>query len=145
MVNRVGIYLRVSTNEQSTEIQRREILAFVGARGWEVSAIFEDKLSGTKSDRPALSQLMTLVRSRKIDTVICWKLDRLFRSLRDLVTLLQELSDLNVSFVAIRDQIDLTTSSGRLMAQLLGAFAEFEASLIRERVRELDTPLISTQ
>lgn len=135
MINRVAIYLRVSTIDQSTELQHREIIAFVQSRGWEVAAVFEDKLSGTQRNRPALNELMTLVRSRKVDTVICWKLDRLFRSLRDLVAMLQELGELNVSFVALRDQIDLTTSSGRLMAHLLGAFAEFEASLIRERVR----------
>ena len=73
-------------------------------------------------------------RSKRFDVVLCFKMDRLCRSLRDLVITLQDLTELGVEFVAIKDQIDLTTASGRLMTHLLGAFAEFEASLIRERV-----------
>ena len=132
---RVAIYLRVSTVDQSTEIQQNEITAFVESRGWQIHKTYEDKESGTKANRPALRELLQAVRQRHVDVVVCWKLDRLFRSLKDLVTTLQEFSELGVTFVALRDQIDMTTSSGRLMTHLLGAFAEFEASLIRERVR----------
>lgn len=67
--------------------------------------------------------------------IICWKLDRLFRSLKDLVFTLQELSDLGIEFIALKDNIDLTTSAGRLMTHILGAFGEFEASIIRSRVK----------
>ncbi len=132
---KVAIYLRVSTTDQSTEIQHNEIISFVESRGWIIYKIYEDKESGTKSNRPALRLLLQAVHQRQVDVVVCWKLDRLFRSLKDLVTMLQEFSELGVTFVALRDQIDMTTASGRLMTHLLGAFAEFEASLIRERVR----------
>jgi len=71
---------------------------------------------------------------RQFDIIICWKLDRMFRSLRDLVNTLQTFSDLGIEFIALRDHIDLTTASGRLMTHMLGAFAEFERSLIRTRV-----------
>lgn len=74
-------------------------------------------------------------RDKKIDVIICWKLDRLFRSLKDLILTLQELSDLGVEFVALKDGVDLTTNTGRLMTHILGAFAEFEASIIRSRVK----------
>ena len=145
MALHVAIYLRVSTQDQSTEIQRHELISFVGSRGWGEPKVYEDKESSTTIKRPALQQLLTDARARRVDVIVCWKLDRLFRSLGDLVAVLKELEELGVLFISMRDQIDMTTSAGRLMTHLLGAFAEFEASLIRERVRELDTPLISTQ
>lgn len=134
MDKRIGIYLRVSTIGQSTELQRKEIENYLSARGWTNWVIYEDKLTGTTNQRPALRQMMKDAKERKLDLIICWKMDRLFRSLKDLVTTLQELSDLGVEFVSLKDQIDLTTASGRLMTHLLAAFAEFEASLIKERV-----------
>ena len=93
-LKRVGIYLRVSTLEQSTELQFREIDAYLKARGLHISKIYEDKLSGTTSNRPMLKSLMADARERKLDIVICWKLDRFFRSLKDLVGTLQELTEL---------------------------------------------------
>ena len=135
MALHVAIYLRVSTQDQSTEIQRHELISFVGSRGWGEPKVYEDKESGTTIKRPALQQLLTDARARRVDVIVCWKLDRLFRSLGDLVAVLKELEELGVLFISMRDQIDMTTSAGRLMTHLLGAFAEFEASLIRERVR----------
>jgi len=132
---RVAVYLRVSTLDQSTELQRHEILAFVESRGWSVFKVYEDRESGTRSSRPALDEMRRAVRMRKVDVVICWKLDRLFRSLKDLVSVLHEFNELGVAFIALKDQIDLTTATGRLMTHLLGSFAEFEAALIRDRVR----------
>lgn len=134
MDKRIGIYLRVSTTGQSTELQRKEIKGYLTARGWLNWTIYEDKLTGTSSARPALKQLLKDAKEGSIDTVICWKMDRFFRSLKDLVTTLQELSDVGAEFISIKDQIDMTTASGRLMTHLLAAFAEFEASLIKERV-----------
>lgn len=134
MSKRVGLYVRVSTGEQSTELQRRELEQFVVARGWNLVRIYEDQATGTNANRPMLKALMKDVRQRNLDVVMCWKMDRLFRSLKDLLFTLHELSELKVEFIALRDQIDLTTATGKLMAQLLGAFAEFEASLIRARV-----------
>lgn len=132
---RVAVYLRVSTHEQSTDLQMNDLIQFVEARGWKVFKVYEDSASGTNSNRPALKQLLSDVKHRKVDVVLCWKLDRFFRSLKDLLVTLQELSDLGVEFVALKDAIDQTTSSGRLMTHLLAAFAEFEASLIRTRVK----------
>jgi len=132
---RAALYLRVSTQDQSCELQRRELLAFAEARGWNVVEVFEDKATGTNGNRPQLKAMLAQARARRIDLVIAWKLDRLFRSLKDLVVTLQDLSEVGVGFISLKDNIDMTTSSGRLMTHLLGAFAEFEASLIRERVR----------
>ena len=132
---RVAIYLRVSTSDQSTEMQRAEILEYIKRRGFDDYTIYEDDgLTGTNGNRPQLKQLMKDVKARKVDIVVTWKLDRLFRSLKGLVLTLQEFTELGVEFISLKEQIDLTTSTGRLMAGLIGCFAEFEASLIRERV-----------
>lgn len=134
-MKRVAIYIRVSTEEQKTDMQRDELLKFAFARNWK-GQIYEDLgVSGTTANRPALKKLLSDVRSRKVDVVLCWKLDRLFRSLKHLVVTLQEFEELGVQFVSLKDNIDLTTSSGRLMMHMLGAFAEFEASLIKERIK----------
>jgi DNA invertase Pin-like site-specific DNA recombinase len=96
---------------------------------------FEDKASGTLTKRPQFTNLLTGARQGLFDVIIVWRLNRFARSLQDLVTTLHELSELNVAFVSVRDQIDLTTSTGRLLLHLLGAFSQFEADLIRDRVR----------
>lgn len=134
-MQRVALYTRVSTQDQSCELQRRELQDYAVARGWEVCKVFEDKATGTNTKRPMLNALMKDSKERRFDIVVVWKLDRFARSLKDLVIMLQEFTDLGIQFVSLRDNIDLTTSSGRLMMHMIGAFAEFEASLIRERVR----------
>jgi len=133
--SKVAIYIRVSTQEQSFELQRRELETYAANRGLVIFKIYEDKATGTNGNRPAFKDLMSDVRAGKVDLVITWKLDRLFRSLRDLILTLQELTDLNVGFMSLKDQIDLSTSAGKLMLHIIGAFAQFEADLIRERVR----------
>lgn len=134
-MKKVAIYCRVSSADQSTEMQKNDIFAFIKARGWEIYKIYEEKITGTTENRPQLNQLMKDAKNRYFDVVLCWKLDRFFRSLKGIVITLQEFSELGIEFVSIRDNLDLTTSSGRLMMHILGAFAEFEASIIRERVR----------
>jgi DNA invertase Pin-like site-specific DNA recombinase len=131
---RVAIYVRVSTQDQSCELQRRELEEFALSRSWTIYSVFEDKATGTNGNRPMLKAMLSDARARKFDVLLCWKLDRLFRSLKDLVVVLQDLKELGVDFVSLRDNLDLTTSAGRLMLHMIGAFAEFEASLIRERV-----------
>lgn len=132
---KIAVYIRVSTDQQTTELQRRELLEFIERRGWQVFRIYEDfGISGTHGNRPALREMLRDSRSKRFDVVMCWKMDRLFRSLKDLVVTLQELSDLGIEFVAIKENIDLTTSSGRLLMQIIGAMGEFEANLIKERV-----------
>jgi putative DNA-invertase from lambdoid prophage Rac len=134
MKNKVAIYARVSTSDQSTELQLKDLLKYVEARDFELFEIYEDKASGTNDRRINLKRLLDDASKRKFDIVLCWKLDRFFRSLKDLVNTLQLLSDSGVQFISYKDNLDLSTATGRLMTQILGAFGEFEASLIRERV-----------
>jgi len=132
--NKVAIYLRVSTSDQSTELQRKDLLKYVEARGLEIFEIYEDKASGTNDRRTNLKRLLDDVSKRKFDIVLIWKLDRFFRSLKDLINTLQFLTERDILLISYKDNIDLTTATGRLMMQILGSFAEFEASLIKERV-----------
>jgi DNA invertase Pin-like site-specific DNA recombinase len=134
---RVALYSRVSTNHgQDPEMQTRELREYADRRGWSVVEEYIDRgVSGAKASRPALNRLMADAQRRKIDTVLVWKLDRFGRSLRHLVNAIAELESLGVAFVSLRDNLDLTTPSGRLMFQIIGAMAEFERSLIQERVR----------
>lgn len=133
-MNRVAIYVRVSTKEQSVDLQLSEINRFLMARGWGAHCVYQETASGTTVARPELRRLLKDASERKFDILICWKLDRLFRSLKDLVSTLQQFSDLGIAFISLKEQIDMTTASGRLLTHLLGAFAEFEASLIKDRV-----------
>jgi len=134
---RVALYARVSTSNghQDPEMQLRELREFCSRRGWQVAQEYVDHMSGSKDSRPALNQLMADAGRRKIDAVLVWKLDRFARSLKMLVTSLSELEALGVAFVSLRDNLDLTTPSGRLMFQVIGAMAEFERALIQERVK----------
>jgi len=130
----VLIYVRVSTPDQNPQIQISELRRYCEARQWVISEeIIDHGFTGANDKRPGLQKLLTMARARQIDVVVVVKLDRLFRSLRHLVTTLQEFTDLGIEFVSIKDQIDLTTASGRLMLHILAAFSEFEKSLIIER------------
>lgn len=134
-VVRVAIYVRVSTGIQDNEMQRRELQDYAAARGWTVVEVYEDKMTGRSSERPSWKRIMVDAKQRKFDVLFCWKLDRAFRSLKGMVMTLAELTEVGVQFVSLRDHIDLTTASGRLMTHIVAAFAEFEADIIRERVR----------
>lgn len=133
---RVVLYSRVSTahHDQRPEIQEHELKSYAEARGWlVVESIVDHGYSGATDTRPGLQQLMKLVRERKVDCVCVLKLDRLGRSLRHLLTMLEDFESVGVSFVAVKDAIDMTSAAGRLMASLIGAFASFEREMIRER------------
>lgn len=132
---KVVVYLRCSTSEQSTDMQLSELNEYAAARGLTVQKIYQDQRTGTNTNRPAFQQMMKDARSRKFNLLLIWKLDRFARSLRDLLSHLQELTELGITFVSLKDQLDLGSSVGRLMLQIVGAFGEFEASIIRERVR----------
>lgn len=127
------LYLRVSTLEQNSDMQRLELTEYASKRGWSYE-ILEDKSTGRNSNRPALKRLMLLARQRKIDGIAVWRADRLFRSLKEAVVTLSELSEIGVAFYSHKDGIDLSTSQGRLLANLLFALAEFESDLIKSRV-----------
>jgi DNA invertase Pin-like site-specific DNA recombinase len=117
-------------------MQLTELRDFCHKREWQIAGEFVDSgVSGSRDRRPQLDALMDLARRRKVDAILTWKLDRWGRSLKHLVNSLAELEALGVAFVALRDNLDLSTPSGRLMFHVIGAMAEFERSLIQERVR----------
>ncbi|CGL15025.1 site-specific recombinase [Salmonella enterica subsp. enterica serovar Typhi] len=120
-------YVRVSTNDQNTDLQRNAL----SCAGCE--RIFEDKISGTKSDRPGLKKLLRTLSAG--DTLVVWKLDRLGRSMRHLVTLIEELRQRGVNFRSLTDSIDTSTPMGRFFFHVMGALAEMERELIVERTR----------
>ena len=137
MTKRACIYLRVSTAEQTTENQRRELMAVAERSGWQVVHVFEDAgLSGSKGrdQRPALAAMMKAVNRREIDIVAAWSVDRLGRSLIDLIELLKDLHAKRVDLFLHQQGIDTSTPSGKAMFQMLGVFSEFERAVIRERV-----------
>jgi DNA invertase Pin-like site-specific DNA recombinase len=136
LIHRAALYARVSTlNGQNPELQISELKEYAGRRGWPVVAEFIDHASGAKESRPALNRLMLDARQRKFDAVLVWKIDRFGRSLKHLVNSLAELEAVGVAFVSLRDHLDLSTPSGRLMFQIIAAMSEFERALIQERVR----------
>ena len=136
-ITRVALYARVSTlNGQDPEMQLSELREHAARRGWTVSGEYVDQgVSGSKESRPELNRLTADAHRRVFDAVLVWKIDRYGRSLRHLVNALADLSAYGVAFVSFRDNLDLSTPSGRLMFQIIGAMAEFESALIQERVR----------
>ncbi|MGZ3775205.1 MAG: recombinase family protein [Pseudobdellovibrionaceae bacterium] len=131
----VVTYSRVSTShhDQNPDIQVQELRRYCHARGWKIVEEITDYASGGTNNRDGLQRLFKLVASGSIHCVVVTKLDRLFRSLKQLVSTLDDFHARGVAFVATKDAIDYTTASGRLFAQILGSLAEFEKSLIRER------------
>lgn len=137
MRKRVAVYLRVSSSDQNTLNQRRELTAAAERHGWQITHVFEDAgISGAKGrdERPGLNGLMKVVARREVDMVAAWAVDRLGRSLADLIDLLRELHAKGVDLFLYQQGLDTSTPSGRAMFQMMGVFAEFERSMIRERV-----------
>jgi len=135
---RAAIYARVSTHDkgQDPDLQLKPLREYSKQRGFEVTGEFVDVgVSGSKDRRPELDRLMDLAKKRLIDCVIVWKLDRFGRSLKHLVTALDEFEKLGVSFISYRENLDLTSSAGKLMFHIIAAMAEFERTLIVERVK----------
>ena len=132
---RAAIYARVSTLDQEPENQLAELGRYVDARGWRAADYVDRGVSGAADRRPALDRLVRDARRRRFDVLVCWRLDRLGRNLRHLITLLDELQALGVAFVSLAEGIDATTPAGRLQMHILGAIAEFERARIAERVQ----------
>ena len=135
---KVAIYARVSTlnKGQDVDMQLNELRAYCQQKGWAIAHEYTDKgISGSKSSRPQLDKLMTAASRHEFDAVLVWKLDRFGRSLLHLTNAIAALESYGVAFVSARDNIDLTTASGRLLFGLLASMAEFERSLIAERVK----------
>jgi len=136
-MKRVAIYLRVSTSKQDTENQLRELTAVANRSGWEICKIYEDAgISGAKGrdKRPGLDALLKAVNAKEFDMVAAWSVDRLGRSLTDLLGILQGLHDKGVDLFLHQQGLDTSTTAGKAMFQMLGVFAEFERGIIRERV-----------
>lgn len=136
---RAGIYVRVSTSEQNTDLQKQELMSQATLRGWE-AVVYEDfALSGASTDRPSLNRMLNDVEGKKLDVVMAWKLDRIGRSTQHLATVINKLLKFDVGLVVPSQGID--TSQGqvnpasKLQLNVLAAVAEFERDLIRERTR----------
>jgi DNA invertase Pin-like site-specific DNA recombinase len=137
MTKRATIYLRVSTDQQTTENQRLELERVAAARGWQIVAVYEDAgISGAKGrdKRPGLDKMLKDASKRRFDVVMAWAIDRLGRSLIDLLGTIQTLEACGIDLYLDQQAIDTTTPAGKLMFQVTGAFAEFERSMIRQRV-----------
>jgi putative DNA-invertase from lambdoid prophage Rac len=132
---RVGLYARVSTNDQQTlPMQSRALREYAVRRGWTITVQVREVGSGA-AKREAREKLMEAARRREIDVVLVSRLDRWGRSVTDLLATLQELEHLGVGFVSLTEALDLTTPAGRAMAGLLAIFAEFEREILRDRTR----------
>jgi DNA invertase Pin-like site-specific DNA recombinase len=134
---RVAIYLRVSTDGQSIENQRQELLSVAKHHGWDVVETFQDQgISGSKGrdKRPAFDRLLKAATRRQFDMIAAWSVDRLGRSLQDLVAFLGEIHGAGVDLFLHQQGIDTSTPAGKAMFQMLGVFAEFERSIIVARV-----------
>jgi len=137
-MKKVAIYVRVSTDKQTVENQLRELRQIAERRGWEVVHEYHDAgISGSKGReaRPGLDEMLKDVQRRRFDVVMAWAIDRLGRSLIDLLGTIQTLEACGVDLYLDQQAIDTTTPAGKLMFQITGAFAEFERSMIRQRVR----------
>jgi DNA invertase Pin-like site-specific DNA recombinase len=137
MPKRVALYLRVSTTEQTTENQRRELLAVADQRGWRIDQVFEDAgVSGAtgREQRPELDRMLKAATRREFDLVMVWSVDRLGRSLQDLVGCLGELHAVGCGLYLHQQGVDTTTPSGKAMFQMMGVFAEFERAMTVERI-----------
>ena len=135
---RAAIYARVSTTNhgQDVGLQLDELRQVAEQRGWVIVEEFTDEgISGTQAERPGLDRLMTAARAGKLDVVAVWRFDRFARSTRHLIEALEEFRILNVQFCSVREQVDTTTPTGKILFTLIAAMAEFERSLIQERVR----------
>jgi DNA invertase Pin-like site-specific DNA recombinase len=135
---RVALYLRVSTDGQSTDLQRRELVQACKHRGWTVTEVYEDAgVSGAKGreGRPAFDRLCQDAIRRRFDVIAAWSVDRLGRSQQDLVAFLGETHGAGVNLYFHQQAVDTTTPAGRALFQMMGVFAEFERAMIRDRVK----------
>ena len=134
--NRAAAYVRVSSFDQNTQAQETALREYIQRRGWTLHKIYRDEgVSGTKTSRPALDELLRDCRKKAIDVVVVWKFDRFARSLSTLVSGLELCRALGIDFVSVTEAVDTSLPMGELMFQIIGAISQFERSLIAERVR----------
>src|SRR5216683_6082638 len=133
---RAALYLRVSSNGQDTGAQETALREYVSRRNWTVHAIYKDlAVSGARSSRPALDELLKDCRRGKFDVLLVWKFDRFARSLKTLISGLELCRAFGIDFVSVTEAVDTSLATGQMLFQLLAIFGEFERSLITERVK----------
>lgn len=130
----VALYTRVSTEDQKTDLQLMDLKEYIQKRGYTIYNTYEDVISGTTKERKALDQLFDDAKKRKFDIVLVWKFDRFARSLKMLVDSLALFQELGIDFISYKENIDTTTSMGRLIFHINSAYAEFEREIIKDRV-----------
>jgi DNA invertase Pin-like site-specific DNA recombinase len=136
LIQKVAVYCRVSTADQSCERQERDLLAYADRAGFTVAGIWKETASGSKDQRPERRKILALAQDRRIDAILVTELTRWGRSTMDLVQTLHDLQAWGVSLIAQTGlQFDLSTPQGKLIASLMAALAEFERDLLRERIR----------
>jgi DNA invertase Pin-like site-specific DNA recombinase len=135
-MKRVAIYLRVSSSKQDAETQRRELEAVAARSGWDVVLVYQEAAvkSPGRGKRPRLDAMLKAVNDNRFDMVAVWSLDQLGRSLTDLLSILQTLQDKGVHLFLHQQGLDTSTTAGKSMFKMLGVFAEFERSILRERI-----------
>src|SRR5258707_15287431 len=132
---RIALYARVSTKDQSCELQLRDLRAYCSARGFEASREYIDVgQSGAKESRPELNKLMEDARKRKFDVIVVWRFDRIARSTKHLLLALEEFRSLGIQFISYQGNIDTSSALGQALFTIVSAVAQLERDLIRERV-----------
>src|SRR3989344_5190003 len=140
MTEKVGVYVRVSTEEQAKEgisidAQIERCRAFCKARGWKLFKIYTDAgYSAGTMDRPALKNMVDDINNKKFTILLVYKIDRFSRKLKDLISILEELKSKGVNFTSVTEQIDTTTAMGEAFFQIIGVFAQLERGMVKERV-----------
>lgn len=135
MKTRVAVYCRCSTSSQTLDIQINDLTRYANAREFTIVEIFKDTgVSGVKNTRPALDEMMKLVRKKKVDIVLIWKLDRLGRNVSGLLNMIEEFEALNIALISYKETLDFSSPIGRVMATVLSALTAFERDTLRERV-----------
>ncbi len=135
MMKRAVLYMRVSSVDQHPETQAHDLRAMAAQRGYEVVREYTDKISGTRAKRPGLDELLHDARRGRFDVVLVWAFDRMARSVKHFLEVLDELNHLNIEFISFRENVDTSGPLGRALIVIIGAIAELERNLIIERVR----------
>ncbi|MFC1574404.1 recombinase family protein [Candidatus Latescibacterota bacterium] len=131
-----AIYARVSTDKQKVEMQLEELKSYIRKRGFQAGQLYVDQgYTGGNLQRPAFVRMLSDAHKRSFDVLIVWKLDRLSRSLKDLITTLETLGSLGIDFISYDNSLDTSTPTGKLVFHVVGSVAEFERDIIRDRVR----------
>ena len=132
---RTAIYARVSTKPQELNLQTEELTAYIHARGWELALPpFEEKISSAADHRQKFEEMMIAARQRRFDVLLVWRYDRFARSVIELLTALEEFRNLGVDFISLKDGVDTSSPTGKLMFTVLAGIAEFNRNLIRQNV-----------